>query len=64
MLAQQTLQREDAGAASSARTGRIAHLRDRPGARLDGTRDGPVVDDLAVADDHRDSFVMSDPDIR
>jgi hypothetical protein len=56
MLAQQTLQREDTRATISAGTGRMAHLRDRSGARINGARDGPVVDDLAVADDHRETF--------
>jgi hypothetical protein len=52
MLAQQSLEREDARAAISAGTGRLAHLRHGPGARVDSTGNGLVVDDLAVADDH------------
>jgi hypothetical protein len=56
MLAQQTLQREDTRAAISAGTSGVAHLRNRPGARINGARNGPVVDDLAVADDHRETF--------
>ena len=53
MLAQQSLEREDAGSAVSAGSGRLAHVGDRSSALVDGAGDLLVVDDYAVADDHR-----------
>jgi hypothetical protein len=52
MLAQQSLEGEDAGAAALAGSGRPAHAGEGPRAGLDRGSDLAVVDDLTVADDH------------
>ena len=52
MVADETLEREDAGAAVLTGTGEAAHLGDRLGSLPDGPRDRVVVDDTAVAHDH------------
>jgi hypothetical protein len=52
MLAQDTLDREDAGTTVFARSGGAADRRDRAGALVSGAAYGAVVDDSAVADDH------------
>jgi hypothetical protein len=52
MLAQQPLHGEDAAATVPPRTGRPAHLRERPRAAVDALDDVAVADDPAVADNH------------
>jgi hypothetical protein len=52
MLAQQPLEREDAGTTVSTSPRRPAHLGQRPRTVVDGAADRVVVDDLAMADDH------------
>jgi hypothetical protein len=61
MLAQQSLHGEDTTAAIPARPGRPAHLRKRPGAVVDALTDGPVTDDLTVADDHTGKATLTTP---
>jgi hypothetical protein len=53
MLAEQGLQGEDARAAVPTGAGRAAELPDRAGTRVDRGGDHSVVDDGALADDHR-----------
>ena len=52
MLAEECLDGEDAHAAVGARAGHPADVGERAGALVDGSRDGGVVDDPALADDH------------
>jgi hypothetical protein len=52
MVADETLEREDAGAAVLAGAGEAAHLGYRLGSLPDGLRDRIVVDDAALAHDH------------